>query len=111
MRLHKIKMALIRCVFRGSSDSVALKLVRKFNMEKTALKHLIYGGVEEIIRDSKYYYYYGKMGEQYSHFTESGQAAILEYMQSMAYKIRQAEEADLEKRAQEQTLAALKSQS
>lgn len=78
-------------------------------MEKTALKHLIYGGVEEIIRDSNYYYYYSKMGEQYSRFTESGQAAILEYMQSMAYKIRQAEEADLEKRAQEQTLNALKS--
>ena len=108
MRLHKIKMALIRCVFQGSSDSVALKLVRKFNMEKTTLKHFIYGGIEEIIRDSNFYYY-SKIGQQYSHFTEAGQAAVLEFMNNMAYKIRQAEEADLEKRAQEQTLNALKS--
>jgi hypothetical protein len=77
-------------------------------MEKTALKHFIYGGIEEIIRDPRYYYY-SKIGEQYSHFTEAGQAAVLEFMNNMAYKIRQAEEADLEKRAQEQTLAALKS--
>ena len=77
-------------------------------MEKTALKHLIYGGIEEIIRDRNFYYY-SKIGQQYSHFTEGGQAAVLEFMNSMAYKIRQAEEADLEKRAQEQTLNALKS--
>lgn len=78
-------------------------------MEKTALKHFIYGGIEEIIRDSNFYYY-SKIGQQYSHFTEAGQAAVLEFMNNMAYKIRQAEEADLEKRAQEQTLNALKSQ-
>ena len=108
MRLHKIKMALIRYVFRGSSDSVALKLVRKFNMEKGALKHLIYGGIEEIIRDRRYYYH-TSVGESYSHFTEEGKEAIAEFMAGMAYKIRAAEEADLEKRAREQTLAALKS--
>ena len=77
-------------------------------MEKPALKHLIYGGIEEIIRDRNYYYH-SDVGEKYSNFTEEGESAILEYIRSMAYKIRTAEEADLERRAKEQTLKALKS--
>lgn len=77
-------------------------------MEKGALKHLIYGGLEEIIRDPRYYYH-SSVGENYSHFTDSGREAVQEFMGTMAYKIRAAEEADLERRAQEQTLKALKS--
>lgn len=77
-------------------------------MEKAALKHLIYGGIEEILRDRRYYYH-TSIGESYSHFTEEGKEAITEFMNSMAYKIRAAEEADLERRAKEQTLEALKS--
>lgn len=77
-------------------------------MEKSALKHLIYGGIEEIIRDRRYYYHTA-VGESYSHFTEEGKEAITEFMAGMAYKIRAAEEADLERRAKEQTLEALKS--
>lgn len=107
MRLRKIKMAVIRYVFRGSCDSVALKLVRRFNMEKGALKHLMYGGIEEMLRDRRYYYH-STVGESYSYWTEEGKEAIAEFMSAMAYKIRAAEEADLEKRAKEQTLAALK---
>ncbi len=77
-------------------------------MEKGALKSLIYGGLEEIIRDPRYYYH-SSVGENYSHFTDSGREAVQEFMGTMAYKIRAAEEADLERRAQEQTLKALKS--
>ena len=77
-------------------------------MEKGALKHFIYGSLEELIRDSRYYYH-SSVGEAYSHFTEEGNVAVAEFMGAMAYKIRAAEEADLERRAKEQTLAALKS--
>lgn len=77
-------------------------------MEKGALKHLIYGSIEEIIRDSRYYYH-SSVGESYSHFTDAGKEAVQEFMSIMAYKIKAAEEADLERRAKEQTLAALKS--
>ena len=77
-------------------------------MEKGALKHLIYGSLEEIIRDNRYYYH-SSVGENYSHFTDSGREAVQEFMGTMAFKIRAAEEADLERRAQEQTLKALKS--
>lgn len=76
-------------------------------MEKGALKHLIYGGIEEIIRDRRYYYH-STVGESYSHFTDEGKEAVAEFMGAMAYKIRAAEEADLESRAKEQTMTALK---
>jgi len=77
-------------------------------MEKSALKHLIYGSLEELIRDSRYYYH-SSVGEAHSHFTDEGKAAVTEFMGTIACKIRAAEEADLERRAKEQTLAALKS--
>ena len=62
----------------------------------------------ELIRDKRYYYH-SSVGENYSHFTDEGKEAVQEFMGTMAYKIRVAEEADLERRAREQTLAALKS--
>ena len=77
-------------------------------MEKGALKSLIYGSLEELIRDKRYYYH-SSVGENYSHFTDEGKEAVQEFMGTMAYKIRVAEEADLERRAREQTIAALKS--
>lgn len=61
-----------------------------------------------MLRDRRFYYH-SSVGESYSYFTEEGKEAITEFMNSMAYKIRAAEEADLERRAKEQTLEALKS--
>jgi hypothetical protein len=77
-------------------------------MEKSAIKDLMYGGIEEILRNRNYYYH-SSVGENYSHFTKEGEEAVQEFMGMMAFKIRAAEEADLERRAREQTLAALKS--
>jgi len=76
-------------------------------MEKTAIKDLIYGGIEEIVRNDRYYYR-SSAGENYSHFTEDGKAAISEFMNVMAYKIRSAEEADLDRRAKNMVLKELK---
>lgn len=78
-------------------------------MEKGALKHLIYGGLEEILRDRRYYHH-SSVGENYCHFTDEGKAAVAEFMNTMAYKILAAEEADLERRAKEQTMKALKNE-
>jgi hypothetical protein len=77
-------------------------------MEKAAIKDLMYGGIEEILRN-KQYYYHSSVGTQYSRFTKEGEEAILIYTSMLAWRIRAAEEADLERRAKEQTLAALKS--
>lgn len=77
-------------------------------MEKSAIKDLMYGGIEEILRNNKYYYH-SSVGAQYSHFTKEGEQAVLAYTAMLAWRIRAAEEADLERRAREQTMAALKS--
>ena len=77
-------------------------------MEKGAIKELMYGGIEEILRNRNYYYH-SSVGEGYSHFTKEGEQAIVAYASMLAWRIRAAEEADLERRAREQTLAALKS--
>jgi hypothetical protein len=89
---------------------VALKLARRFNMEKGAIKDMMFGGVLELSRNSRYYYHSG-VGASYSHWTEQGKEALLEYMETMTYKMKVAEEAELEKRAQKQTLDILKGDS
>lgn len=76
-------------------------------MEKIALKDLAYGALLELMRNSRYYYH-STAGEVYSHWTEEGKIVLAEFMNGIAWKMLQAEEDDLNKRAKEQTLAALK---
>ena len=78
-------------------------------MEKGAIKDLIYGGLEEILNNSRYYYH-SSVGVTYSHLTEQGKEAVNEYMNIMAWQIRAANEKDLDRRAKEQVLATLKGQ-
>lgn len=79
-------------------------------MDKQAVKDLMFGGVQELMRNSKYYYH-SSVGQDYCHWTEDGKTAILDYMHVMGWKLKQAEEADLHKRAKQQTLDALKGES
>ena len=76
-------------------------------MEKAAVKDLVYGGLEEIINNRRYYYA-SSVGFGYNHFTDEGKQAVTEFMDLMAYKIREAENADLNRRAKEQVLDELK---
>ena len=76
-------------------------------MQKGAIKDLVYGGLEEII-NNRNYYYASSVGFGYNHFTDEGKIALCEFMDLMAYKIREAENADLDRRAKEQVLEQLK---
>ncbi len=76
-------------------------------MEKSAIKDLVYGGLEELINNQRYYYH-STVGYSYSHLTENGKEAVADFMNIMAWKIREANDADLERRAKEQVLNALK---
>jgi len=71
---------------------------------------MMFGAVLELSRNGRYYYHSG-VGASYCHWTEQGKEALLEYMETMAYKIKEAEEAELHKRAKDQTMAALKGDS
>ena len=77
-------------------------------MQKSAIKDLVYGGLEEIINNSRHYYK-SSVGRDYCHLTDSGKQAIVEFMDLMAYKITEAEEEDLDRRAKEQVLKELRS--
>lgn len=79
-------------------------------MEKAAVKDLVYGGLEEILQNRRYYYA-STVGRDYSHFTDEGKAAVMEFMTLMAYQVRRAEEQDLDRRAKQQVIDQLKQSS
>ena len=68
---------------------------------------MMFGGVLELSRNNRYYYHSG-VGLSYSHWTEQGREALLEFMETMAYKIKECEEAELNKRAKDLILKGLK---
>lgn len=76
-------------------------------MDKDAVKNLMFGGICELVRDSRYYYY-SRVGPDYCHFTDAGDAAVKAFMSQMAVSIRKAEEADLDKRAKDMVIRGLK---
>jgi hypothetical protein len=78
-------------------------------MDKAAVKDIVYGGLEELLNNNRYYYH-SSIGRDYSHFTDLGRQAVGEFLDIMAYKIREARELDLEQRAKQQVISALKSE-
>lgn len=77
-------------------------------MQKGAIKDLCYGGLMELI-NNRHYYYHSSVSESYSHFTDEGKEAVSEFMNMIAWKMKKAEEADLDRRAKEMVLKELKS--
>jgi two-component SAPR family response regulator len=76
-------------------------------MDKQAVKDLMFGGINELMRNRQYYHH-SSVGQAYSYWTDEGKEALQEYMQVMGWKLKEAEEADLKKRAKEMTMTALK---
>ena len=81
--------------------------MKKSKMEKGAIKDLAYGGLEEILNNNRYYYH-SSVGSSYSHLTDLGKDAVVEFMDMIAWKIKEANEADLNERAKKQVLDQLK---
>ena len=77
-------------------------------MKKNAVKDLIFGGLTELSRNSRFYYYSG-VGNAYCYWTEEGKEAVLEFMAEMTPLLKKAEEQDLDNRAKEMVLKELKS--
>ena len=76
-------------------------------MEQEAIKALLYGGIQELTRNRRYYYH-SSVGSEYSHWTEEGTIALVEYMNLISHKMIQSEEASLNKRAKELVIKGLK---
>ena len=77
-------------------------------MEKQALKDFIFGGLTELMNDSKYYHY-SRIGIDYCHWTEAGVKALTEYTNFIGTMMIRAQEEDLDQRAKEMVLEGLKS--
>ena len=76
-------------------------------MNKDVIKEIMFGGVAEMLKNRDLYYH-SSVGSNYCHFTEAGKAALQEYMNIMAYKMLEAEEELLNKRAKELVIKGLK---
>ena len=76
-------------------------------MEKQAIKELMYGGVKEIMNNSRYYYR-SSTGRQFSSFTEPGKIAVQEFVHEIAAYIIDAENVELDQRAKDMVIKELK---
>ncbi len=76
-------------------------------MDKAALKNILYGSIAELAKDRRFYTY-SEFGEKYCHFTESGQQAVLEILQTWTAKMLEEEKRSLDKRAKELVVKGLK---
>lgn len=76
-------------------------------MEHDALKSFMYGGIREIMKNRKYYYY-SSVGINYSHWTEEGKTALSDFMQIMVHKMVEAEEVEARQKAKEMVIEGLK---
>jgi hypothetical protein len=76
-------------------------------MEQDAVKSLMYGGLQELMRNRRYYYH-STVGVSYSHWTEEGKTALIDYMNIIGFKMLEAEEIALNKRAKDLILKGLK---
>jgi len=99
-----------RSGFHGSYDSVVLVKVKKSNMDRTALKDLLYGGIMELMRNRQYYYSSG-VNSSYNSWTDEGREALADYMNLVSGKMWESEQVELNARAKELVLKELKSKS
>lgn len=76
-------------------------------MDKQAVKDLVFGGLHELMKDRKYYHH-SSVGQSYSYWTEEGKEALHEYMNIMGWKLKEAEEAELNRRAKDMVVKGLK---
>jgi len=81
--------------------------VKKFNMDKIAIKELLYGGINELAHNKKFYYH-STVGSNYCHWTDEGAQALTEFLNTIAVNIFEAEAAELDKRAKELVINGLK---
>lgn len=77
-------------------------------MEKQAIKDLMYGGINEMMQNRRYYYR-SSVGKNYSHWTEEGKVAMEKFVHDMTQYVWDAEENALDKRAKDMVLKELKS--
>lgn len=76
-------------------------------MDKEAVKDMLYGGLNELVHNEKYFRY-SEVGPEYCKFREQGESIVAEFIRQMSVNIYKAEEAALNKRAKDMVIKGLK---
>jgi hypothetical protein len=76
-------------------------------MEQLALKDILYAGIHALALNRQYYRHSG-VGSDYSHWTDEGKLAVVEYTKVMAEMMLAEEERSLNKRAKDLVVKGLK---
>jgi hypothetical protein len=77
-------------------------------MEKQAIKDLLYGGINELMQN-RHYYYDSSVGQHYSHWTDEGKDALMDFMKQITHYIYESDQNRLTERAKELVMKELKS--
>ena len=81
--------------------------MKNFNLDKSALKDIVYGSLAELVKNRKYYHH-SSVGAEYSHLTEEGEKVFKEFISFYGHLLIDAEKKDLDKRAKEMVIGSLK---
>jgi hypothetical protein len=104
-------MVRFRLGFRVSFGLEDLRQLRKYKgiiMERAALKELMYGAIEEMMKNSKYYYH-SSIGANYSHWTDTGKENLHEFLEMISYEVAKTRIAEDEQRSRDLVMKELKS--
>jgi len=77
-------------------------------MERKALKELMYGGIEEMLQNNRYYYH-SSIGANYSHFTDEGKKNLTEFLDMIAFEMKKCRDEEDEQRSRDLVMKELKS--
>ena len=77
-------------------------------MERAALKELMYGAIEEMMKNGKYYYQ-SSIGAGYSHWTDAGKENLHEFLEMISHEVAKARAAEDEQRSKDLVMKELKS--
>lgn len=107
--LLKLKLVWFRLGFRvsfGLKDLHQLKKYKGLIMERRALKDMLYGGIEEMLQNNRYYYH-SSIGPNYSHFTDEGKKNLTEFLDMIAFEMKKCREAEDEQRSRDLVMKEL----
>jgi hypothetical protein len=86
---------------------VVLQQAKKYKMNKSVVKDIIYGGIVEMM-NNRDLFYNSSVNTKYSEWTAAGIIALQEFLQAMSTQILDSQEEDLNKRAKEMVINGLK---
>lgn len=81
--------------------------MKKSELDKQAIKDMMYGSLKELGRNQNFYYHSG-FGHKYSHIRDEGRDLALSVLQDFVEKILELEERIYDERKKHDTVEALR---